>query len=288
VNRGAIRFSTIASFFVVAWVLSAPTTARADDWLVYLGGELEAIEGGWSHRRGQVVFRTASGTLASTPFSEVDLAASAFITWQLNGRTEAPPRGPLPQPDEDEPAPGRMPCSKAVVVGLLGSETLEVSAGGERETVHVACLDAPETGYELEPLEYFGETTMKAIRRRITEGVEVCLSEHSPPMRDAEGHRIVFVTLDRGDDYSAGLIAAGLGLLRIGACSRAAELRSLEDRAIAEGRGLWGRGSETAAFSVAQSSMVFTPVGDAAGGGKRRGGRTGGEKARPRQRPGGG
>ena len=281
----AIKLATISILFT-AVSLAVAGPAWADDWLVYLGGGLEEIDGGWDQRRGQVVFRRAGGTLTSIPYSEVDLAASAFITWQLNGRSEVPPRSPLPERAGEVPSGDKEPCLKAVVGALAGSETLEVTVNGDRETVHVACLDAPEVGYDLASLGFFGRATLSTLRAKVKNGDEVCLTEHSPPRLDAEGHRIVYVSLDGDFDYTAGVILAGLGLLRIGDCSRAAEYRRLEDRAIAEGRGLWGRSGSRAAFSVAQSSMVFTPDGDASGGA--RGRASGGAVAPPRRRAGGG
>jgi endonuclease YncB( thermonuclease family) len=284
-RTSVIKVAIVSSLFTaVSLAFTGP--AWADDWLVYLGGGLEEIDGGWDQRRGQVVFRRAGGTLTSIPFSEVDLAASAFITWQLNGRSEAPPRSPLPERAGEVPNSDKKPCQKAVVVALAGSETLEVMASGNRETVHVACLDAPETGYDLAPLGFFGRATLSTLRAKVKSGDEVCLTEHSPPRVDAEGHRIVYVSLNGDFDYTAGVILAGLGLLRLGECSRAAEYRRLEDRAIGEGRGLWGRSGARAAFSVAQSSMVFTPDGDASGGAS--GGARGGAVAPPRRRAGGG
>ena len=72
-------------------VLALPAGA-SDEWLVYIGAGLQAIEGGWEEKRGQVMFRLRGGTLVSVPYADVDLPTSAILTWQLGGRREVPPR----------------------------------------------------------------------------------------------------------------------------------------------------------------------------------------------------
>ena len=235
-------------------LLGAAGGCLADEWLVWVGGGLEAVEGGWAERRGEVLFTQRGGTLVSVPYPDVDLAASAFITWQLGGRRRVPPRAVLPpDPGADaglDAAPPPPACSPATLVGLRGSETLVVADGEERETVHAACLDAPETDHRFPELGWFGRATLAAARLEVAAGDRVCLADLEPPQRDAEGHRIVYVTLADGSDYTAQLIGGGLGLLRSGSCSRAAGYRRLEDRAIAELRGLWGPPGATAAFAA--------------------------------------
>jgi endonuclease YncB( thermonuclease family) len=149
------------------------------------------------------------------------------------------------------------PCVKATVLAMVGSETFEVTTGTEHESVHIACLDAPETRHRFAELGWFGRATLSAMQTEVRQGDEVCLSEHSPPQRDLEGHRIVYVTLADGKDYAAGVIGSGLGLLRPGPCGRAVAYRTLEDRAIAQGRGLWGPRAERAAFAAAGNSIAI-------------------------------
>jgi endonuclease YncB( thermonuclease family) len=250
--RDRTRVSALA-----AVVLALTTGAsHADEWLVYVGGGIEAIEGGWEERGSQVVFRLRGGTLVSVPYEDVDLPASTFVTWQLGGRRRVPPRPALPTarpPVEGESSP---PCVGARLVGVLGGETLEVWTGEERETVHLACLDAPETVHKYPELGWFGRATKSAVETEVRRGDELCLTEQVPPQSDGEGHRIVFVTLADGRDYTAQVIAGGLGLLRPGSCDRAAHYRRLEDRAIAEERGLWGRMSARAAFAAANHMVA--------------------------------
>jgi hypothetical protein len=198
---------------LVAVCVAGP--GSADEWLVYLGGGLEPIEGAWAERRGQVIFTKLGGTLVSVPFHEVDLAASAIITWQLGGRRRLPPRPALPEVPSDAPASPPPPCIGARVLALPSAETIEVMIGEEPETVHIAW-----------------------------------------PVRDGQGHRIVYVKLADGRDYAAGVIAGGLGLLRPELCGRAARYRALEDRAIAGQAGLWGQMSARAAFAAASHTVA--------------------------------
>ncbi len=228
----------------------------ADEWLVYVGGGLEPVEGGWAERKGQVVFTQRGGTLVSVAYPDVDLAASAFITWQLNGRRRVPPRAVLPRlPGEPESAPSRpdagaAPCEPGRILALRGPETLVVAAGERQETVHVACLDAPETEHKFPELGWFGRATLSAVRLDVRAGDAICVTELDPAQRDGEGHRIVYLTLEDGRDYTAMLIGEGLGMLRSGSCDRSAAYRRLEDRAIAELRGLWGPMSQPAAMAA--------------------------------------
>lgn len=249
------RFFAVLSFMVASAVAISPATG--DEWLAYLGGGLEEVEGGWVERDGLVLFTLRGGTLVSVPFHEVDLPTSAFITWQLGGRRRAPPRAELPKAaaeTEIEPAPE---CVGARVLAVVDGETLQVATGEGRETIHLACLDTPETEHRFAELRWFGRAALSAVQIEVKPGAEVCLTELELPQRDEEGHRIVFVTLADGRDYTEGVIAGGLGLLRPGRCSRAAHYRQLENRAIAEQRGLWGPMSQRAAFAA----VNFTPTG---------------------------
>jgi endonuclease YncB( thermonuclease family) len=230
----------------------------ADEWLVYIGGGLEAVEGGWEERDGRVLFTMRGGTLVSVPFQDVDLPTSAFITWQLGGRRKAPPRAAVPQADPEAGADPAPDCIGARVIAVNSSETLEVAVGEERETIHLACLDAPETQHQFAELAWFGRATLSAVQMAVKPGAEVCLTELTPPVRDKADHRIVWVSLADGRDYTEAVIFDGLGLLRPGLCDRGAHLRRLEDRAIAEQRGLWGPMSQKAAFQAAMSGPAVS------------------------------
>lgn len=294
-----------ASIAAVA-VLGMSGAAVADDWLVYLGGGLEAIEGGWEERDGQVLFRKRGGTLVSIGYSEVDLAASAFVTWQLNGRREAPARSPLPgleggatsgAESGEASAAGsvRVTCAKARVKKVANPETLVVETDAGVETVHVACLDAPDTRHRFAELGWFGRVAQASVEHEVRAGEKVCLAEPETPaaletlLRDDAGHRIVYVTLADGKDYAAQVIGAGLGLLRIGPCERAAAYRELENRAIADERGLWGARAEKPALDVATKTVAIAAAPGAFGAGGAGGAAVSGRSgALPPRRIGGG
>ncbi len=236
-------------------VLLAIPLLGSDEWLVYVGGGLEAVEGGWSERHGQVIFTQLGGTLVSVPHDEVDLATSAMITWQLGGRRKPPPQADVDDAPVQEPGSSQ-PCTPARLLGLSGSETMEIRTGELRETVHLACLDAPETHHRYPQLGWFGRATISAIELDVKPGDEICVSEHDPPLRDGEDHRIVHVALASGRDYTAKVIASGLGLLRTGTCANSAYYRDLENQAISEQRGLWGSMSERASIAAANLAVV--------------------------------
>jgi endonuclease YncB( thermonuclease family) len=264
------RATCRALLLVALSLVLVPGVALADEWLVYIGAGLEAIEGGWEERRGQVLFRLRGGTLVSVPYADVDLPTSAFLTWQLGGRRESPPRAPLPEPPPAEPDE-QPSCLAARVVRVLSGETLEVSGAAGREIVHLACLDAPEVEHKYPELGWFGRAAVSAIEMEAGPGAHVCLTEEAPPRRDSEGHRVVFVTLADGRDFTAEVIAGGLGLLRPATCQRAAHYRRMEDHAIAKERGLWGGMSTRAAFragNLALSIATGPPPPRRSGGGR--------------------
>lgn len=225
----------------------------ADEWLVYIGGGIQDIEGGWEERGRRVVFTLRGGTLASVPFEDVDLPTSAFITWQLGGRKQPPPRPQVPELESENESQEAPDCIAARVKRIHSGETLEVVVEGETETIHLACLDAPETQHQFPELAWFGRATLSAIQLAVKPDAEVCLVEQTPERLDRAGHRIVDVKLADGKDFAEAVIFDGLGLLRPRKCPRAGYLRQLEDRAIAEQRGLWGPMSQRAAFQAAMS-----------------------------------
>jgi endonuclease YncB( thermonuclease family) len=225
----------------------------ADEWLVYVGGGIQDIEGGWEERGRTVVFTMRGGTLASVPFEDVDLPTSAFITWQLGGRRQPPPRAPLPEIEPQTESQRAPECVEARVKSIRSGETLEVVVDGQSETIHLVCLDAPETTHQFPELAWFGRATVSAIQIAVKPGTKVCLLEQTPERRDREGHRIVDVRLADGRDFAEAVIFDGLGILRPGRCPRARSLRRLEDRAIGEQRGLWGAMSQRAAFQAVMS-----------------------------------
>jgi endonuclease YncB( thermonuclease family) len=229
--------------------------SAAADWLVYLGGGLQETDGAWRERDGAVLFNAPSGMLLSVPAEDVDLPASAVISWQASGRRRPPARAPLP-PEGDDATPSTDGCLPVRLLGLRGAETLEVAQGAGAETVHVACLDAPEISHELPELGFFGRAALSAIELELRVGEAVCLQEHAPPLRDGEGHRVLYVSLADGRDYAAEVIAGGLGMVRSGPCSRASYYRGLEERALSEERGLWGRVTAEAAFTALSSTLA--------------------------------
>ncbi len=228
--------------------------ARGDQWISYIGGGVDRIdEGEWRVRRGQVLFRQLGGALVSAPARDVDLATSTFLTWQLNGRRGTPPRVPLalseaPKQPSAQGSPAA--CVPALVSALVGSETLEVVTEGKPETIHIACLDSPETQHRLPQIAWFGRAALGWLQVVVTPGDEICLTEEIPSQTDGDGHRIVHVTRADGRDYAGEAIAGGFGLLRTETCSRSTHYRKLEDQAIAQAKGFWGPKAEKAALAA--------------------------------------
>ncbi len=242
-------------------ILAALATAAAPagaDWLVYVGGDLQETKGAWATGTREVVFYAPGGVMQSIAAEDVDLPTSAFITWQVGGRRQVPALAPQPPAPAEPgaPAPAEAPCLPVRVVGIPTAETFDLAVDGRPETVHLACLDAPEPQYDLADLAWFGQAAGEAVGGLVRAAKGVCLTEEEPPRRDGQGHRIVFLATADGRDLGAEVIARGLGLVRAGACSRGEGYRTLEKEARGEERGHWGRTSTNAAFAAVTHGLA--------------------------------
>jgi endonuclease YncB( thermonuclease family) len=184
----------------------------------------------------------------------VDLAASAFLSWQV-GLRRTPAAAAPAVPLAPDPAAA---CLPARVVRVASAETLELLSGDgpARETVHLACLDAPETRHKFEELVWLGQQAAAAVEGLAGAGSAVCVGEDSPALRDRQGHRVVYLRLPDGRDLGAEVIRAGLGLARPGPCARGSAYRDLERRAREADRGLWGPAGNPPLVAVVAKGMA--------------------------------
>ena len=237
------------------------------DWLVYQRGGVQETRGAWQVAGAQVRFHGANGTLMSVRTDEVDLAASAFLSWQVGDRRAIgagrPPAGAeLGTPATREPAVAgaatpQASCAPARVVRVVSAETLEVASRGKTETVHVAGVDAPEPGHAVAELAWFGRQALDAVDQLVRLGADVCLSEDKPPLVDRAGHRVVYVALAGGADLGGELLGRGLALARSGGGARRARYESLEGFALAHEVGSWGAvGHDLSTAIVAHASEL--------------------------------
>ena len=249
--------------------MCATVTLAADDvYLVFVDGGVQAIDGGWSEKSGRVLFTRVGGTLTSMRADDLDLATSSFITWQLDGRRHPPPRAPLEKTAPTPEGAKETPCIGAVATRLLNGESLEVTIGEQKEIVHVACLDTPESNQSIPALGWFGRAALGAIELELEQGgLTICLGEQVPPRRDGDGHRIVSVQLADGRDLATAVIEDGFGVLRPNDCREGAHYRAAEDLAIREQRGLWGRSGAQPAFQAVQiGAAAASPAKPRSGG----------------------
>ncbi len=252
-----LRTQLLAFALTLAGAALVQETASANQWLVYLGGGLEEIEGEWTEESGRVIFTKSGGTLVSVSADDVDLPTSAIITWQAGGRSKEPPRSPLPEAGPPDSAGGAAPpCLEARVLKVRGGETLDIVTPEGRETIHIACLDTPGTQHRFPALAWFGRATVSWLEIEVPIGERICLAETSPPQRDGEGHRIVRVALEDRRDLAATIIESGFGMLATGACRQAAHYRALEESAITDERGHWGPMSTSAAVAAVTQSLA--------------------------------
>jgi len=213
-------------------------------------------------RDGLVRFHSPGGTFLSARAEDVDLAASAFLTWQVGDRRKSPdslpPAGAEMQPPRDRAEAGSEgACRPVRVVSVLSAETLEVEAGGRRATVHLACLDAPETRHRFPELAWFGAEATAQVERLAPPGSSVCLVDESPPLGDRQRHPILYVELADGRDLGEEVIARGLGLVRSGSCVRRDRYLEVERLALVAERGHWGPSGNDASIAIASHAQGF-------------------------------
>lgn len=245
-------------------LLAAPAGA---DWLVYQAGGVQETRGAWQVEGAQVRFHSPTGTLMAVRADEVDLAASAFLSWQVGDRrairAERPPAGAeLGAPAAARgatPAPAA-PCAPAKLLTVVSAETLEVERAGRRETVHVAGVDAPEPGHPLRELAWLGQEALTAVDFLLPPNASLCLADDTPPLADRAGHRVVYVRLPNGADLGEELLTRGLALARSGGGSRRARYESLERFALSHQVGHWGEvGHDLSVAVVAHAAEIGAP-----------------------------
>jgi len=232
----------VLSLLVVLGVAPRPAAA---DWLLFYTGVALETRGAWEVRGQQVRFTARSGALQSARAEDIDLAASAFLSWQIGDRraidAARPPAGAELAPARGAAAaPATAACVPAKIVAVRSAETLEVARGGRSEIVHLACLDAPEAAHRLPELAYFGDTADLTVESLAPAATEVCVAEENPPLVDRSGHRIVYVRLPDGRDLGETLLRDGLALARGGACARHDLYLQSERAALAAQAGNWG------------------------------------------------
>jgi len=154
------------------------------------------------------------------------------------------------------------------VVEIRSGETMIVEIDGRREVVHLACIDTPEMVHGFPELDFYGRQALGEAVLLAGVGRALCIADEKPPRVDREGHRIVYAALADGRDLGGELIGRGLALARSGACSRAADYRELESKALVAERGSWGHSDNDPSLALA--------VGGARGGPRTRPPRGGG------------
>lgn len=257
------RRRTLVLALVSAAVAAAP--ARAE-WIVFVGGGIREIQGALDVRGRQVRFHDVSGTLMSVAADDVDVAASAFLSAQV-GRSPAPASGAAPGPT----AGGRpgAPCAAVRLVRIATAETYEIEIGGRVETIHLACIDAPETRHRIPDLAFFGHEAAARVEQLLATAPSLCLIEDDPPRRDAADHRVAYLRTGDGRDLGAEIVRRGFAVARAGNCGRVGDYLALEARARAGQLGHWGPSANGAAVAVVASSVAFQGMPPARRGGGR-------------------
>lgn len=256
------------SRLALAWSLAAVLAVAAPvhaDWLVYIGGGVQETKGPFEVRGRQIVFHVRNGNLQSVRADQVDLPASLFLSFALSEsrrRSEQPLFGGRLAGALWRDQPGAIPagarCATARVERVVSPETLEVTLGGKRETIHTAGLSAPQVQQRFPQLSWFGREAAARIGDLVRPGQSVCLIEEQPPLRDPLGHRRVLVGLTEGRDLAVEAIGRGLAVPSLTPSPRAPRYRALAEEARANERGLWGQDTLEPALAVMGNSGILS------------------------------
>ena len=173
------------------------------DWIVFVGGGIREIRGPIDVRGRQVRFHDVSGTLMSIAADDVDVAASAFLSAQV-GRSSAH----APDVGTDSATGGRpgAPCVPVRLGRIASAETYELVVDGKSESVHLACIDAPESRHRFPDLAFFGHEATARVEQLLAASPSLCLVEDDPPRRDGAGHRVVYLRTGDGRDLGAEIV----------------------------------------------------------------------------------
>lgn len=260
-----MRTRRLACWLLLPALCGVAVPAGAD-WIVFVGSGIREIRGPIEVRGRQVRFHDVSGTLMSIAADDVDVAASAFLSAQV-GRSSAA----APGADADSATGGRpgAPCLPVRLGRIASAETYELAIDGKSETVHLACVDAPESRHRFPDLAFFGHEATARVEQLLAVSPSLCLVEDDPPRRDGAGHRVVYLRTGDGRDLGAEIVRRGYAVARPGNCSRVDDYRALEARARAGELGHWGPSANGAAVAVVASAVAFHAVPPARRGGGR-------------------
>lgn len=159
-------------------------------------------------------------------------------------QAESPPPVARPSPARDHAEPIRVPDARlqVTVKDVVDGDTLRVT-GLPTETglVRLTGIDAPETGEGRTTRECYGPEARRWLAERVSRGAPVTLVLDAAS-RDRFGRMLAYVYRADGTFLNADLVANGYArTMTIRPNVRhAKELKDLERRARAEGRGLWG------------------------------------------------
>src|SRR5262245_13373978 len=131
---------------------------------------------------------------------------------------------------------------RAVVVGTVDGDTLDVDVGGGRvERVRLLGIDTPETVDPDRPVECGGPEASALLASLLPPGTAVRLERDAEP-RDRYGRLLAYVFRDDGTFVNEAIAAAGAAELLSIAPNAAYEdrLAAAEAQARAAGAGIWG------------------------------------------------
>jgi endonuclease YncB( thermonuclease family) len=250
-----MKTRSIGATALLTILAAAPAAA---DWLVFAGGAVTEIRGGWEVRGRQVVFHAPSGELQSIAVSELDLAASAFLTSEVSRIRPAPApgaRAASPAERSTEPV-----CRSGRAIGTVDAERIVVAGEGGNEIVRLACTDAPRTNALLEPVVHYAARARDGLGKFLLVKPSVCL-EPSGALAGADENRVAYVRLADGRDLGAELIRSGFATAGSSHCERREAYEAIEQSAAAQRAGLWAETSQAAVDAILAALPRFHGAG---------------------------
>jgi micrococcal nuclease len=153
----------------------------------------------------------------------------------------------------------------ARVVGVIDADTYRVEIGGERRTVRLIGIDAPNAERPLQVADFFGQESLLFAAALFKGGPTVTLDTDPKAAAEDRGILLRHVRLPDGRDVASELLANGYANT-LGASARFDEYRKVERQARRERKGMWDT-SGYAAYNQYKirwetSPRDFGPAGD--------------------------
>jgi endonuclease YncB( thermonuclease family) len=151
------------------------------------------------------------------------------------------------------------------VVGVIDGDTYRVEIGGERRTVRLIGVDAPNAERPLRVADFYGQESLLFVSNLFKGGPALTLEADPKAAGEDRGILLRHLRLPDGKDVASELLANGCATT-LGASSRFEDYRKVERQARREKKGMWDTGGYAAynqyKIRWETSPRDFGPAGD--------------------------